>query len=126
MSIKGRDFLLAAAKSLETNHESGYRSAASRAYYGFYHEVCGVLKNCPPTTHDGVVKYLSEGTSRNAEPYEKFDMIQLGAVLGQQKKKRKKADYELNDEFSQSEAESSISAVQKMLTKIDAMKQKVT
>lgn len=125
MSIQGRDFLLAAKNHSTMNHEAGYRSATSRAYYSLYHEVCSVLKHCPPTSHDGVLQYLMKGTSRNAEPYDKMSLIQLGAVLGQQKTKRKKADYELALEFTEMEAKSSIVAVEKMIKKVDELKQEV-
>jgi len=54
-----------------------------------------------------------------------MSLMQLGAVLGQQKKKRKKADYELDQEFLEIEAKSSIAAVEKMIKKIDELKQEV-
>lgn len=125
MSIQGRDFLIAAKGFVSMPCEAAFRSAASRSYYSLYHEVCGILQHCPPTTHDGVLSYLTQGTSRNAEPFDKMSLMQLGAVLGQQKKKRKKADYELDQEFLEIEAKSSIAAVEKMIKKIDELKQEV-
>ncbi|WP_145525334.1 hypothetical protein [Yersinia rohdei] len=122
MSIKGKDFLKASHKCLELSSEVGYRSAISRAYYGLYHEVCGLLTCCPPTTHDGVVQYLTTDARRKDEPYELLSLVQLGAVLKQQKTKRKCADYELNKTVTDIEANSSLVVVQKMLDKIDAMK----
>lgn len=51
-----------------------------------------------------------------------MSLIQLGAVLKQQKMKRKIADYELSAAVSQVEAASSITVVDKMLAKIAEMK----
>lgn len=125
MSIKGREFISAAVKCLELESEVGYRSSVSRAYYGFYHEVCSTLTCCPPTTHDGVIQYLGSDARRKSEPYELMSLIQLGAVLKQQKTKRKKADYELDETVTFEEAKASVATVEKMLTKIDDMKLKV-
>ena len=95
MSIVGRDFLNAAQNCLKEGGEADLRSAVSRSYYGLYHEVCAILTCCPPTTHDGVVQYLTVGVSRKAEPFELMSMTKVGAVLRQQKTKRKVSDYEL-------------------------------
>ncbi|CAH6101008.1 hypothetical protein [Citrobacter koseri] len=124
MSIQGKEFLNASRACLSSGCEAGYRSAVSRAYYALYHETCEVLTCCPPTTHDGVVKYLTSDARRKSEPYELMSLIQLGAVLKQQKTKRKRADYELLETVLESEALSSITAVDKMLTKIADMKSK--
>lgn len=97
MSIQGKEFIDAAITCLDTGVESGFRSAISRAYYAFYHETCGLLTCCPPTTHDGVVQYLTSDARRKGEPYELMSLIQLGAVLKQQKMKRKRADYDLTE-----------------------------
>ncbi|MGV2676187.1 hypothetical protein [Atlantibacter hermannii] len=59
---------------------------------------------------------------RNQEPYEKMSLVQIGAVLKQQKTKRKLADYQLNETVKEIEACSTIAAVEKMLIKIDEMK----
>lgn len=122
MSIQGKDFIDASRACLDTKSESGFRSAISRAYYAMYHETCCILTCCPPTTHDGVVKYLTSDARRKGEPYELMSLTQLGAVLKQQKIKRKRADYELAETITQTEAEGSISVVDKMLTKIAEMK----
>ncbi|HGJ5884617.1 hypothetical protein [Arsenophonus sp.] len=122
MSIQGRDFLHHAKDFVNMSCEAGFRSATSRSYYALYHEVCSILQHCPPTTHDGVLNYLTRDTRRNAEPFDKMSLIQLGAVLGQQKTKRKKADYELDDDFLEIEAKSSIAVVEKMINKIDELK----
>ena len=111
MSIKGKDFLDASKHCVELTCEAGYRSAISRAYYALYHEICLTLKKCPPTTHEGVVLYLTTDARRHDEPYEFMSLVQLGAILKQQKIKRKKADYELTETILESEAKSSISVI---------------
>lgn len=122
MSIQGKEFIRAAQASMSSDCEAGFRSAISRAYYAMYHETCGILTCCPPTSHDGVVQYLTTDARRKSEPYELMSLVQLGAVLKQQKTKRKRADYQLAEDISSSEANASLSAVEKMLAKIDAMK----
>ncbi|EDQ2625860.1 hypothetical protein ZG05_004388 [Salmonella enterica subsp. enterica] len=122
MSIQGKDFIDASRICLAAGSESGFRSAISRAYYALYHETCGILTCCPPTTHDGVVQYLTSDARRKNEPYEMMSLIQLGAILKQQKTKRKRADYELAETILQTEAISSVSVVDKMLEKIAQMK----
>ncbi|EPU7897969.1 hypothetical protein [Klebsiella variicola] len=51
-----------------------------------------------------------------------MSLVQLGAVLKQQKAKRKMADYELSQSITELEAKASISVVDKMITKIDIMR----
>lgn len=85
MSIQGKEFIDAAITCLDTGVESGFRSAISRAYYAFYHETCGLLTCCPPTTHDGVVQYLTSDARRKGEPYELMSLIQLGQFLSNKK-----------------------------------------
>lgn len=124
MSILGRDFIDAAEKCLDDSFESANRSAISRAYYGFYHEVCNLLTCCPPTTHEGVIRYLLEDHRRKLEPFEIIDLTQLGTLLKQQKAKRKLADYDLAETVRKVDAEQSISTVKRMIKKIDALKPK--
>ncbi|MBD8242489.1 hypothetical protein IFT95_09810 [Pantoea agglomerans] len=118
---RGRDFLVPAEKCLELEHEAGYRSAISRAYYAYYHEVCLMLRNCPPTTHDGVVNYLLNDARRKSEPYPLLALVQLGAVLRQQKVKRKKADYHLDQPTTPEESRSSVDVARKMIARIDEL-----
>jgi len=122
MSIQGKDIIEVSRACMESDSEAGYRSAISRAYYALYHETCGALTCCPPTTHDGVVQYLSSDARRKSEPYELMSLIQLGAVLKQQKTKRKRADYELTETVIRTEASASVKTVEKMLDKIVSMK----
>ncbi|MCG7367631.1 hypothetical protein MHZ90_16060 [Pantoea sp. ACRSH] len=122
MSIQGKDIFTVAQSCLNNSDEHFSRSAISRAYYALYHETCAILKHCPPTTHDGVVQYLLTGTRRKAEPYELMDLICIGAVLKQQKEKRKAADYSLDTDITSAEANSSVEAVRKILIKINAIK----
>lgn len=125
MSINGRDFITAAEKCLELNEESGIRSCISRSYYGMYHEVCNLLTNCPPTSHEGVISYLAGDARRKQEPYTPISLTQLSAILKQQKTKRKLADYDLNYNFTKLEAESSLEVGKKMIKKVDELKNSV-
>lgn len=122
MSILGKDIISAANKCMELSCEVGYRSAISRAYYALYHETCSILTCCPPTTHEGVIQYLLSDARRKNEPHDLMSLIQLGAVLRQQKAKRKLSDYDLDEPVAESEATSSINAVDKILKKIEEMR----
>lgn len=122
MSIQGKDFIITSRKLLISGSETDFRSAISRAYYALYHETCDILTCCPPTTHEGVVQYLTTDARRKSEPYEFLSLVQLGAVLKQQKTKRKRADYQLGETVLESESISSVAVVEKMLLKINEMK----
>jgi len=122
MTIQGKHFFKAAEFCLEDSEESSHRSAISRAYYALYHETCSILEHCPPFNHDGVVQYLLHDSRRNKERHEILSLTQIGAVLLQQKIKRKRADYELNENVSFDEAKSSLAAVDKILSKIQSMR----
>lgn len=122
MSIQGKDIFGVAENCLSNADENFSRSAISRAYYALYHEACSILKCCPPTTHDGVVQYLLTDSRRKGEPYELMDLIRIGAVLKQQKEKRKAADYDLAADITPSEASSSVAAVRKILEKISEIR----
>ncbi|MGJ8524096.1 hypothetical protein R84981_002814 [Carnimonas sp. R-84981] len=122
MSIRGRDFLKVAKLCQEEGSEVACRSSASRSYYALYHEVCSALVHCPPYNHEGVIRYLTEGSQRHREPYELTDLMSLGAVLRQLKKKRVFADYNLGETFDKNDAESTIKSATKTIDKIDSMK----
>lgn len=121
MSMNCNDFLAVAKFELSMESEPGYRACISSAYYGLYHKASGLLVHCPATTHAGLIDYLLRGTERKQEPWELMDLISIGAVLNQQKIKRKMADYDLSVDVSKTESQSSLDVADKYIKKIDAM-----
>lgn len=122
MSVNGSDFVDFAKECMVHENEIGFRNAIGRAYYGLYHEICGMLQSCPPTTHSGVSDYLiSSSWKGERERYEKMDLISLGAILKQQHTKRKWADYDIKTNVKKSDAESCLTTVEKAMEKIKKM-----
>lgn len=121
MSVSGDDFFKFANDCMQYDTEIAYRNAIGRSYYGLYHEVCSILKNCPETTHQGVAEYLLYRSWKGNEDYDKFDLKCLGTMLQQQHSKRKWADYDLSGSITKSEAIESIRVVEKMMNKIKLM-----
>lgn len=122
MAITSKDFLSVAENSLAMGNEAGYRSCISRSYYGLLHSTLDMLRYCPNTTHAGLIDYLLVGSDRKSEPYNLMDLIKVGAVLRQQKTKRKIADYDLNMDVPETEAKLSLSASSKLVEFTHEMK----
>ncbi|MEX6095799.1 hypothetical protein ACMFGU_18270 [Morganella morganii] len=122
MSATGGDFFDFACDCMKLGTEIGYRNAIGRSYYGLYHEVCAAMKNCPPTSHQGVAEYLQHNAWKGNEPYSKSDLRVLGIVLQQQHSKRKWSDYDLVRNITENDALESIKTVQKMMDKLSDMK----
>ncbi|SPX94724.1 Uncharacterised protein [Morganella morganii] len=80
------------------------------------------MKNCPPTSHQGVAEYLQHNAWKGNEPYSKSDLRVLGIVLQQQHSKRKWSDYDLVRNITENDALESIKTVQKMMDKLSDMK----
>lgn len=125
MSITSKDFLSVAENSLAMGNEAGYRGCISRAYYGLFHATLDMLCCCPNTTHAGLIDYLLVGNDRKREPYKLMDLIKVGAVLRQQKMKRKIADYDLNMDVPETEARLSLSVSAGLIEYINKMKRSV-
>lgn len=122
MSITSKDFLSVAENSLTMGNEAGYRGCISRSYYGLFHATLDMLCCCPNTTHAGLIDYLLVGNDRKSEPYKLMDLIKVGAVLRQQKTKRKIADYDLSMDVPETEAKMSLSVSAKLIEYINNMK----
>lgn len=122
MSIISKDFLSVAENSLKMDDEAGYRSCISRSYYGLFHATLDMLRHCPDTTHAGLIDYLLVGRDRKGEPYKLMDLIKVGAVLKQQKTKRKIADYDLNMDVPEMEARLSLRVSADLVEYIHKMK----
>ncbi|HHR6392174.1 hypothetical protein AB7185_07110 [Providencia rettgeri] len=117
MSISPNDFISIATDDLTYNTEARDRNCISRAYYGLYHKAFDSMKHCLPTSHSGLIEYLNQPYNRKQESqYKDMQLIQLGAVLKQQKRKRQKADYKLNEEVARTEAEASLIACNKIMS----------
>lgn len=119
MSISPNDFILIATDDLKYNTESRDRNCISRSYYGLYHKAFNSMRHCLPTSHSGLIEYLNQPYNRKQEcQYDDMQLIQLGAILKQQKRKRQKADYKLDEEVTRTEAESSLGVCSKIMEKL--------
>lgn len=112
MSVKPSEFLDFAESILASCQEINCRNAISRSYYSLYHSVCEKLKNCPPTSHQGVISYLR---NKNQESLDPMTMRKIAAILEQTKKQRHVADYDLNHNIDESDAKSTLILVKKGL-----------
>lgn len=109
--ISPNDFLSFAESAMDMDDEVGFRNAISRAYYSMFHQVMNTLKN-PPTgvknIHKELSDYLQSPEALRMEPFDKLSMVQLSALLKQQKSKRCFADYDLSMNFSKTDAKEAI------------------
>ncbi|HII3257418.1 TPA: hypothetical protein ACY3ID_004168 [Citrobacter amalonaticus] len=123
MSVNGQDFYDFALKCVAQGDEISLRNAVGRAYYGVYHDVCEKLHKCPqPPTHHGVSDYLIETAWLTGyEPYDKMKLISLGTMLKSLHVQRKWADYNLEADYTKTDAEATLIMAKKGMEKSKAM-----
>ncbi|WP_072571547.1 hypothetical protein [Enterobacter sp. SA187] len=123
MSIKGREFIEFAGRCIEQGDEIGYRNAIGRAYYGAYHEVSGILEKAIFVhTHQSIRDYLlKESWLKGNEPFDKMRLISLGSRLKQMHTNRISADYNLDENFSDVDAQAALIQAKKFIEDLDSM-----
>lgn len=121
--IGPRDFLKSGHKLLENRNEIDYRNSASRTYYGAYHQCLLLTKKLGIKVRPGNGKgyhaalifalqdYPKSGTatSKLLSPEKQLIVKQCGKYLSKIKRSRFRADYQLDNEFKQSEARRALS-----------------
>ncbi len=125
MAVNGQHFLDFAKKNLLAGDEISCRNCISRAYYAMYHETRDTLTAAPnfqQSPHDGLIKYLRGNASRGNEPFEKNKMLALAALLEQQKGKRHKADYYLDETIDGGTAQEAIFFADKLFKICDELR----
>ncbi|WP_041942594.1 hypothetical protein [Vibrio furnissii] len=127
MPVSSKDFLsLVQSATTNASCEIDYRNIISRSYYGMYHGVLELLTKRPIPIkgvgcHESLKNYLTSYDAKRDEPYNPKDMQRLKTFLEIYKTKRKKADYDLDEEVFQNEAIAICSALDKFLKQCASM-----
>ncbi|HMZ11059.1 MAG TPA: hypothetical protein PKW88_10090 [Plasticicumulans sp.] len=113
--IEPADLLELAGRLLQGTHEAYWRSASSRAYYAALHAArhyCERAKLPLPigASHERVIEALKSSKS----PAER----QIGQLLGRLRSERNLADYQLELDYSQRQAQKCHSECQRAVTKL--------
>src|SRR5438128_7800366 len=96
--MNGRDFLSAARRQAAPDHESDWRSAASRAYYAAFHVARDLLTALGFTTPtaDRAHDYLYHRLNNCGVPA----VQQASSVLHDLRRRRNRADYDIQSSFA--------------------------
>lgn len=128
MPVTSKDFLsLVQQATPQATCEMDYRNVISRSYYGMYHGVLEMLTKRPVPIkgagcHESLKDYLTSYDAKKDEPYNPKDLQRLKTFLEIYKTKRRKADYDLDEEIFQKEAVASSSALEQFLLQCSSMK----
>jgi len=121
MTIGHRDFVVSAEDMLKTNTETGYRNAASRAYYGAFH-ACQMLRErlgIPIYANiDGGMHEKLIGSLESCGQYHRDTNKQvkrLGVLLRIVRTHRTSADYQLEKEFTEVTAQNALTQTKKIV-----------
>lgn len=104
MPVNPSEIFNSATNYIRESDEVSWRNAVSRAYYAFFHHVCGSLQ-CLPTpprgcgTHKNLTEYLVNA-SEHDEGIERTILRKTSYQLNQAKTLRVKADYHVMKEYS--------------------------
>lgn len=107
MSVSYNDFITSAKIVVKGGSEIDYRNAASRAYYGAYHEAerMSSVSNGSIGKGGGVHQKLINKLKTHSGSTSRDDEIrQIGVMLDMCKKQRIYADYRLQRQYTQTNA----------------------
>lgn len=127
MPVCSKDFLsLVQNATTNANSEIDYRNIISRGYYGMYHGVLELLTKRPIPIkgvgcHESLKDYLTSYDAKQDEPYAPKDMRRLKTFLEIYKTKRRKADYDLDEEVFKNESIAVCFALDKFLQECASM-----
>jgi hypothetical protein len=117
MSIDAADLISLAQRLAMADTECEWRSGASRAYYAAYHKTLNAANRCvaPLSANTGYHERLTDRLMEygNKGKSIAYELIEL-------KKERTRADYELDEQFSQRDATKLVSKSVNFLPKVDA------
>lgn len=123
MSVSPLDFHAAAQGMCGEGNEIGYRNASSRAYYAAYHLGLSVIDSLPsvPVNNDiGVHEKLIQRLTKIPNSFAHAMVAKsAGYLLAQMRKSRVKADYDINEGFSDQEAKSQLEVFSKYFQKME-------
>jgi hypothetical protein len=106
--------------------EAMARVIINRSYYSMYHKVLSSLDNEPVVygdtgVHGRLIDYLTSSDAKKNESISDKGRKQLAYALKQEKSKRAKADYDMDEDLDFSQAEQTFSAAQRCFTRCDDM-----
>ena len=116
MAVSPKQLLDAALELAKGSREVDFRNGTSRAYYAAYHRCRPIakrngLRSSRRGVHSDVIDALRTAT--------KPRLKQLAQMLARCKALRAKADYNIDEEFRRSEAQTSTRQVQKIFVLAD-------
>lgn len=122
MSVTPQDFIGLANRLVGQKHEIDRRAAASRAYYGAFHQSLMVLGHstksvdaAPKDSHKSVIDGLRDARIEGLHPVAQRS---ASALLGQIKGLRVRADYHVRDNFDQEDAETAIDVAEDIIAQL--------
>lgn len=116
MAVSPKQLLEAAQELAQGNCEVDFRNAASRAYYAAYHRCRPIAqRNGLRTSRRGVHSDAIDALRTSTKPALKHPAQMLARVRGL----RAKADYNIDEEFRSSEAQTSTRQAQKVFAVAD-------
>ena len=124
MPISPIAFSDSAKALLSVGGEIDYRNAASRAYYCMYHsiqrKVLSQCKNIPlypkAGVHAALIRFLEDGGKKGGiGSIDAKECLKLSMALGAAKRLRARADYDLDDVFSRTDAEQVIRSAERFV-----------
>lgn len=122
MPVTSHEILQFAKDCIVRKDEVGFRNAIARAYYSAYHHVSPLMNSGPKASHQGLINYLKEDSWRDDnEPYDKRSLIAISYVLQSLKDQRVRADYVLDADIKELDADVAVRTAEKMIINCDAM-----
>ena len=123
MAVNPNQLLEAAQELAQGNREVDFRNAASRAYYAAYHRCRPIakrngLRSLGQGVHSDVIDALRTAT--------KPTLKHLAQMLARCKSLRAKADYNIEEEFKDSEAQTTTRQAQKIFSVADQVERTTT
>lgn len=124
MPISPIAFSDSAKALLSIGGEVDYRNAASRAYYSMYHSIqrkvlseCNSIPRYPKAgVHAALIRFLEDsGKNCGIGSIEAKECLRLSMALGAAKRLRSRADYDLDDMFSRTDAEQVIRSAERFI-----------
>lgn len=106
--------------------ESLARVIINRSYYSMYHKVLSSLDNEPVAygykgVHGQLITYLTSPDANRDESISEKGRKQLAYALCQERSKRAKADYDMDEDIDFSQAEQTFAAAIRCFTRCDDM-----
>jgi len=127
MPVTPNDFLMSAEELIKGSREIDFRNSASRAYYSSFLEARYFAEKLPevPENKSGahgkvIEKYTEHLIKEGSQGYDKT-VRSIGHMLTQAKTLRTKADYYIDEDYSEKNAEQTVGVAKKINSKIQSL-----